>query len=354
MEILFYALLISLPNVVADVGALLLSLKVEQVIRNYYSKHWQRILFAFATYLFLQVIIFAATDMIAWSTYLNSEEMATVHEILVPQVSPFTSALYFGLLFLLGVLLFLRTRSIDISQGLPSETSSGAWVALIIMTALGFGLPAHLLWGSYVAHQHDLKLQADFQAMSDAETMKYEISGSKIACSSDSQSKDGLLGDTNASHSAQALTLYKNDQYSYSFKYPTGWVTDFNSYHDGHDGFRPIVSPPDATNSFDVTNRIIISTAPLSDMRGPFCNSLNSCIGQALQFVTDAQCTSIKIGGVDARLLEYNDRGRHKAELYVIKGQMLYTVSGEFDSDDVWNKYKGVIRTLLQSLSFTT
>lgn len=347
VTILLLYILVALPNLIADLGAFFIALLIEKRTRIYYPRRWQAVLLALSSYLFLQVLIFYAVSQFSYATYLATESMSVIYEMLVPTTSQFTRILYPGLLVLLFVVTVLRKRDASPAQETPSALvapptmSRVPAIVLVFVAMLGVALPGYLFLDAVQDQmQYD---EIERQRVDDLKSESIELEGkaAQISC-------PPLL--VSASSTVPLLQRYVDDARGYSIDYPSNWVHE-TSYSDGRGSFWPILRPFDAEWMFDPINRIIVTTRAIQPMRDK-CQSLDSCLAETLQYTTDAHCFSLKLGNVDARLIEYRRGEGHTIELFTLREKDIYSVTADFDSPDVWERYEDVIRSIIHSFTF--
>lgn len=247
--------------------------------------------------------------------------------------------------------LYLSAKAVRAqSTATPQKESK---IAYFIVGLIGLVLPALIL-----AALNNVRNKAN-DALSQLQANQEQINQAlqQIQNGTSGTSTPGLI--PNGANNSSGMPVignetYTNNAYSYSIKFPTGWLLDDTSTKYGGDASAsPDAVPPDASNSFVTLNQISADVSPLTGANAMQCNTLDSCSNLTLSHGTNTHLTKTKIGTLDARLLEYDEDGSHILQLNVVKDNNLYTAIAIFDSADVWAKYEQVIRASINSFAIT-
>jgi competence protein ComGC len=196
----------------------------------------------------------------------------------------------------------------------------------------------------------------DFQSYKICATLEGVPGGDHQYCENDSlaSSTPAVQAQNTVASSSQTIIgkePYVNTKYAYSIKLPQGWLSPTPDMLPSDSA---MAIPADVVYSHTTSNYITVRVLSLSEISGwSACVSLDSCTKSEMAYVTNGHSTNTTVGSVDARLLEYSDGGTHILELLVVKNDYIYKVSAYFDSSDAWQKYEQVIRSSINSFTFT-
>lgn len=333
----------ALPNIGADIGAFLLALLIETKTKYWFPKSWQRVSFGMMSFLIIQIILFILLGIL-----IKIIIGVVAYDSLISSTSKYTSILYPIVAISLIIVLIKRQRRRFSSQTEVQKMSLKSGILFASVTILLIGMIVPIVPALYSSY----KFNKIFVQIDNQEIVTLENEGSLISCPQEILTEDLKL-------STLSPDLYINEKYNYSIRFPLGWILEANRYHDGKGGYRPIATPPKAVNTININNRMMVSNYKLTGSSLDGCNSLKSCTAEAFQFNDDQEksCASLKVGDNDARILEYSVNGYpepgHIIVFITVKENTLYRVSADFDSSDIWQRYRKVVLNSLHSFSFT-